>query len=110
MGGATCAGKVKLKDKGTKKNVTFGYAEVKSSNKGAGPRWLNIWTEGEKGKKKYNIDPNPHDNSKKYPKKASDFYKCMAEAIAAAVMGNDDKSYPKKSSVKWQGETYKLSL
>lgn len=110
MSGSTCSGKVKQKDKKANKDVTFGYAEVKSSNKGPGPRWINIWMEGEKGKNKYDIDPNPHDNSKKYPAKAADFYKTMAEAVAEAVVADDDKAFPKKGAVKWQGETYKLSL
>lgn len=110
MGGSTCSGKVKLRDKKTKKDVSFGYSEGKSSDKGPGPRWINFWMEGQKGgKTKYDIDPNPHENSKKYPDKATDFYKTMGEALAGAVMADDDKDLPKKGAVKWQGVTYTLS-
>lgn len=80
MGSATCSGKVKIEGKGKAKS--YGYAEFKSSNAGGGPRGIEIWLEGAKGKTTYRkLEPNPHD-SKKYNKKQSDFYYQLAEAIA----------------------------
>lgn len=110
MGGSTCSGTVTVVDKKDKKKKTvFGYAEVKTSDKGAGPRWINLWKEGERGKTKYDIEPNPHDNSKKYPKKAADFYQSLAEALAGAVMADKDQEFPRRGNVTWQGVTYTLT-
>jgi hypothetical protein len=110
MGAKTIKSKLDVADpKDKKTKVTFEYTETKSSNKGAGPRGIQIWIEGERGKHDYDIEPNPHDN-KKYNKQQAAFYETMAAAVGAKVMADKDRAWPKSvSNVKFGNETYKLS-
>ena len=99
MPASTVKGKLVVGD------VTFEYCETKSSNAGGGPRGIDIWVKGVKGRTSYDITPNPHDNSKHYPKKSVAFYAALATAIAARYAG---EKFPKSvSNISWQGESYK---
>jgi len=91
---------------------SYKYFETKPTNaSGAGPRGIEIYIEGvADSKAAFDIKPNPHDNSKKYPKKAISFYLAMAKGLVDGIVEADGvASFPNKVSVSWQAETYKLS-
>jgi hypothetical protein len=96
------------KDK--KKKTGSGHAQIKTSDEEPDPRWINLWNEGERGRTKYGIEPNPHENSNEYRKKADDFYTMLAKALAGAAMEAKDQEFPRRGTVKWQGESCTLTM
>lgn len=101
MPSSTVSGSLKLGD------TTYEYCETKTSNAGGGPRGIDIWVKGQKGRKSYQIDPNPHDNSKNYPKNSTDFYARLGEALAKKREQGSD--FPNRYGAKWKGESYIMS-
>jgi hypothetical protein len=95
-----------VKDKLTEGGTTYEYCETKTSNAGGGPRGIDIWVEGTKGKAKYNIDPNPHTNTK-YNKNAAPLY--AACALSLAKKHQQAGSFPApRYTAKWDNETWSL--
>lgn len=109
MGEKTIKAKVKVTDPKDKKvKHTFEYTETKTSNQGGGPRGIDVWKEGEKGRAAYEIDPNPHDN-RKYNKGQAKFYGALGEALAESFLEAEPNKFPKSLKVTWGGETYALT-
>jgi hypothetical protein len=106
MGEKTIKSKFTLTDPKDKKKHVFEFCETKSSNAGGGPRGIDVWKEGTKGKAEYAIEPNPHDN-RKYNKGQAKFYAELAEAVALDYLENT--KFPKSLKVAWGGENYKLT-
>ena len=95
-----------IKDKLTIGEVTYEYCETKTSNAGGGPRGIDIWVEGERGRTNYDIDPNPHDN-KKYNKQQASFYEAMARSLALKHQQAGTFPAPKYAAM-WDGEKWSL--
>ncbi len=105
----TIKGKLKDYKECDKKKLTFEYAETKTSNKGGGPRGLDIWVEGVRGsKQEYDIEPNPHD-SKKYNKQQSKFYKLMAGEAADKYDCKKGKFAGRVTGISWDKDSYVLN-
>ncbi len=105
--GTASAGNETIKDKVEIKGVTFEYNEVKYGSSGTGQRGIKIWRKGvAKDVNSYKFSPNPHDNSKKYPKLAKEFYKAAATAIGNFVTDKaNNNKYPAPGKLKFRWES-----